>query len=50
MLVFLCYAKENVSYSEGVALMLSNEAEKTLLEWEVISSWIIIAMLRTTIK
>lgn len=32
MLLFLGYAKENVSYSEGVALILSNEAEKTLLE------------------
>ena len=49
-MLFSGHMEENAPHSEGVALMLSKEAEKALIKWEAVSPRIITATFRTTKK
>ncbi|XP_071145287.1 craniofacial development protein 2-like [Mytilus edulis] len=50
MIIYSGHMEENAQHSEGVAIMLSKEAQKTLIGWEPISARIIIAKFKTTNK
>ncbi|XP_076105822.1 uncharacterized protein LOC143074158 [Mytilus galloprovincialis] len=50
MIIYSGHMEENAQHSEGVAIMLSKEAQKTLIGWEPISARIIRAKFKTTNK
>ena len=50
MIIYSSHMEENGQHSEGVAIMLSKEAQKTLIGWEPISARIIMAKFKTTNK
>ena len=48
--IFSGHTEENAIHSEGVGFFLSKEASKALIQWEPVSSRIIVAKFRTREK
>ena len=49
-IIYSGHKEENAAYSEGVAIMISKEGQRTLIGWEPVSAGIITAKFKTSQK
>jgi hypothetical protein len=50
IVIYSGHMEENAAYSEGVAIMISKKAQRTLIGWEPVSARIITAKFKTSHK